>query len=137
MLWFGVGILGGGKTYSLHPEATAPVHHLEEVFIRFAAEEVEAGDFEVAPEVAHVVFLALHRFGVDFGELAVAGLGVEDVFGQRLLFVVFWVALGQVLGLDLLFWLGLDKHLPQTLGGEVVDALVCRSVAEDVGDGLF
>ena len=125
------------ETYSLHPEATATVHHLEEILIRLAAEEVQAGDLEVTPEMAHVVFLAFHRFRVDFGKSAVAGLCAEDVFGERLLFVVFRVALGQVFGLDLLFWLGLDEHLPQTLRGEVVDALVGGGVAEDVGDCLL
>ena len=125
------------ETYSLHPEATAAVHHLEEVFIRLAAEKVEAGDLEVAPEMAHVVLFAFHGLRVDFGKRAVARLRAEDVFGQRLLLVVFRVALGKVFGLDFLLWLRLDKHLPQALGSEVVDALIGGGVAENVGNGLL
>ena len=97
--------LGGGfmrKTYSLHPEAAAAIHHLEEIFVWLAAEEVEAGDLEVTPEMAHVVLLAFHGFRVDVWQFSIAWLGLENVFGERLLVLVLGVTLGQVFRLVLL-----------------------------------
>jgi len=77
--------------------------------------------------VAHVVLLALHGFGVDLGGAVAAGLAAKNLFGN---------ALGLVLLLLGLIGLGLDEHLPEALGGDVLEALVRRSVPEDVGDRL-
>lgn len=114
-----------GKPYTLHPKATTVIHHLEEILVRLGPEEIQAGNLEVGPEMAHVVLLALHSFGVDLGELVGVRLGAQDLLGKT--------RLG---GFGLLLGLGLDKHLPQTLRGNVVEALVSGGVAEDVGDGL-
>lgn len=46
--------------YSFHPKATASVHHFKEVLVLLAAEPAELRNFEIGPEVAHVVGLSLH-----------------------------------------------------------------------------
>lgn len=101
------------------------IHHLEEILVRLGAEEIQAGNLKVGPEMTHVVLLALHGLGVDLGQLVGAGVGAQNLLGKT--------RLG---GFGLLLGLRLDKHLPQTLGGDVVEALVGGGVAEDVGDGL-
>lgn len=102
------------------------IHHLEEILICLAPEEVKAGNFEVGPEVAHVVFLSLHSVGVKLGRLQAVGVGGEDFLGKR------WVS-----RLGFLLRGVVDKHLPETLGGDVVKAFVGGGVAEEVGDGLL
>lgn len=115
----------GKETYTLHPKATAVIHHLEEILVRLGPEEIQAGNLKVGPEMAHVVLLALHRLGVDIGELVGAGVGAQDLLRKA--------GLG---GFGLLLGLGLDKHFPQTLRGNVVETLVGGGIAENVGDGL-
>jgi hypothetical protein len=53
------------RTYSFHPESSAAIHHLEEVFVLFTPKPTKSGDLKIRPEMAHVVLLALHCFGVD------------------------------------------------------------------------
>jgi hypothetical protein len=103
------------QTYTLHPKPAAPIHHLEELLILLAPEEIQPGNLKVGPEMAHVVALALH------------GLRVH-VWDARLALVV---------RLDVrVLALGLDKHLPQALGLEALEPLVGRRVAENVGHRL-
>ena len=123
---------GRGKTYPLHPEPAALVHHLEEVLVLLAPEEVQAGDLEVGPEVAHVVLLTLHGVQVDLEQTVAARLAAQYLLGQGRLVV--GVVLGQLL---LLLGLGLGEHLPEPLRRDVVQALVGRGVAEDVGHRLL
>lgn len=101
------------------------IHHLEEIFIGLGTEEIQAGNLEIGPEMAHVVLFALHGLRVNVGELVGAGVGAQDLLGKT-----------RLRSLGLLLGLGLDEHLPQTLRGDVVEALVGGGVAEDVGDGL-
>lgn len=117
-------------TYALHPEATTAVHHLEKVLVLLAPEEAQAGDLEVGPEVAHVVAFALHGLRVYLRQAIATGLGAQDLFrqGRRLR-----VLRGLVV---LRLWLGLDEHLPQALGGQVVHAFVRGGVAPDVWHGF-
>lgn len=116
-------------TYSFHPKSSTAIHHLEELFIFPTSEPTESGDFEIRPEMTHVVFLALHVFGIDIWEGSARWVAAKDVFGQgTLLGFLFFLWL---------FWLRLDEHFPQTLGGDIVDSLVCGCVSEDVRDGFF
>lgn len=114
------------RTYAFHPEASTAVHHLEELFVLFAAEPIKAGNFEVGPEMTHVVRLAFHGLGVDVGQVVAVGVRTQNFFGQR-----------RLVG-DRLFLLldGVDEHLPQALGLEALEALVGGSISEDVGDSL-
>lgn len=120
----------GDVTYPLHPETTAAVHHLEEVLVFLASKEAQTGNLEVGPEMAHVVVLALHSLGVDLGHGVTTGLRAQDFFGQGR---CFWILR---LLLRFGFGLGLDKHLPEALGRQVVHALVSGGVAPDIGDSL-
>lgn len=70
--------------------------------------------------MAHVVLFALHSFRVNLGLLAAQNL--VGKLGRR--------------GLGLLVGLGLDEHLPKTLGSQVVEALVGGGITEDVGDSF-
>lgn len=99
-----------GIAYSLHPESSATIHHLEEIFVFFAPEEAELGNFEIRPEMAHVVLLALHCLWVNVWERCVAWIAAQNFFRQGAFEVriVFWEILGLVL-------LRLDEHFPQTL----------------------
>ena len=118
-------------TYSFHPETTTAVHHLKEILVLLAAEPAELRDLEVGPEMAHVIGLAFHGFGVDFGQAGTAGVGTQDLLGERGLVVRVVFAR---LGCGLLS--RLNKHLPEALRGDVIKSLVGGSVAEDVGHGL-
>lgn len=109
----------GTGTYSLHPKSTTPIHHLEEILILFTPKPTQARDLKVRPEMAHVVFLALHSFGVDIWEGSARGVATEYFFGEGTLVV--GVVFGDFFGL---FGLWLDEHFPETLGSEVVDSLV-------------
>lgn len=132
-LWsaFGVSsLLHPRSTHSFIPESTTAVHHVEEVLVRLAAEPIQARNFKVTPEMAHIVALAFHSLRVDVVEVLVTGFGQENLVGKLLLLLL----LG--LGWGLLLRGALQEHLPQALGLEVVLALVCRRVAENVGNGL-
>lgn len=91
-------------TYSFHPEAATPVHHLEKVVVLLAAEPAELGNLKVGPEVAHVVLFPLHRLGVN-GRQA-ARLSLENLLGQRRVGVVA-LLLGRILRLH--------EHFPEAL----------------------
>ena len=118
-------------TYSFHPETTTAVHHLKEILVLLAAEPAEFRDLEVGPEMAHVIGLAFHGLGMDFGQTSTAGIGTQDLLGERgfVVRVVFGC-----LGCRLLS--RLNKHLPEALRGNVIESLVGGSVAENVGHGL-
>lgn len=120
-----------GCTYSFHPETTTTVHHLKELLVFLAAEPAQLGNLEVRPEMAHVVRLALHGFRVDFRQASTTRICAHDLFGQ-------WGLVVGIILRNLWRWLlsRLNKHFPETLGGNVVEALVSRSVAEDVGYSL-
>lgn len=120
----------GQNTYPFHPESTASVHHFKELLIFLAAEEAQARNLKVGPEVAHVVALTLHSLGIDIWKTITARVGEQNLFGQRRCFRV-----GRSI---LLFWLGLglDEHLPQSFGLETLEAFVGSRVAPDIGDGL-
>ena len=117
------------KTYSLHPESTTLIHHLEEILIFLAAEPRQAGNLKVGPEMAHVVLLALHRLRIDIWEVV---LSIEKLSWDwwAVVWIVLWLRLW-------LIWLWLDEHLPQALGGDVVDALICGCITPDVWHGLL
>lgn len=112
-------------TYSFIPKATASVHHSEEIFVLLATEPIQTSNFEVTPEMAHVVAFSFHGLRVDILQIVVTRIGLQDLVGQFALVVLLWD-----------FWLLrlLQEHLPQTLGFQVVLALVGGRVAEDVGD---
>lgn len=119
----------GLVTYPLHPESSTAVHHVKKVIIFLAPEPVQSCNLEIAPKVAHVVRFAFHAFRVDVGQRSRSGFRVHDFFGQRLL--VLGIFLWQIL---VLFDFGFfDKHFPETLGSQVVRALVSRGVPEDIG----
>lgn len=114
----------GRKTYSFHPEPARTIHHLEEVLILLRPEPVEASNFKVRPEMAHIVPLALHGLGVDIGKGASARFRPEDILRHRLLAIgVLGVVLGQILGFEgstaifggavlVKTFFRLDEHLP-------------------------
>ncbi len=120
-----------GKSHPLHPKPSTSVHHLEKVLVRLTPEPVQPGDLEVAPEMTHVVRLILHRLRVDVGEQSTTGFRLQNLLGQG--WLVTWVVRGDRLGI---LRGRLDEHLPQPLGGEVVDPLIGRRVPEDVGHGF-
>lgn len=76
--------------------------------------------------MAHVVLLGLHRLAVDVGQRVALRVGAKHLFGQRLVLL-------DLLGLRLD---RVDEHLPKALRLDVVQTLVGRGVAEDVGDRL-
>ena len=76
--------------------------------------------------MAHVVALAFHSLRVDVLQIVVAGFSLQDFIGQFVLLVLLRWNLW-------LLWL-LQEHLPQTLGLEVVLALVCSCIPENIGD---
>jgi len=102
------------------------IHHLEEILVCLAPEEVKSGNLEIGPEMAHVILFTLHGVGIHLGRLVVTGVSTEHLLWH--------VGVGH---LGLLVGWGVDKHLPETLGGDVVEALVGRGVAENVGDGFL
>lgn len=80
--------------------------------------------------MTHIIAFVLHALGINVWQRTGAGLGVQNLF--RELFLVLWIVFGEIF---LVFvFLALDEHFPEALGGNVVHALVCRGVAEDVGD---
>jgi hypothetical protein len=120
-------------SYSLHPETSTAVHHLEEVLVLLTPEPVKSGNLKVTPEMAHVVCFALHGLGIYIWDGARAGLCTKNVFRERLL--VLWVVLGQFV--RWLLRLGLEEHVPEASIGNVVDAFVGRGVSEDIRYCLF
>lgn len=135
-------------THPFHPEATGAIHHLEEVFILLASEPVQSRNFKVGPEMAHVVDLALHGFGINLRQRTLTGLGLQYVLGQwlRLAIRILGVFLGELVrgnGAGLwrtilvvtFFWL--EEHLPQALALQAVLSLVRGSISEYVGHRLF
>ena len=117
------------KTYSLHPESTTLIHHLEEILVFLAAEPRQTGDLKVGPEMAHVVLLALHRLRIDIWQVV---LSIKKLPWN------WWAVVWIVFRLGLwLVWLWLDEHLPKALGGDVVDALICGCVTPDVWHSLL
>lgn len=52
-------------TYTFHPKPPTTIHHLEKVFILFTSEPAEFGDFEVGPEMAHIVLLSFHSLRIN------------------------------------------------------------------------
>lgn len=117
------------KTYSLHPESTTLIHHLEEILVFLAAEPRQAGDLKVGPEMAHVVLLALHCLRINIWQV---------VFSIEKLPWNWWAVVWIVLWLGLwLVWLRLNEHLPQALGCNVVDALICGCVTPDIWHGFL
>jgi hypothetical protein len=115
-------------TYPFIPETATPVHHGEEVFVFLAAEPIQSSNFEVTPEMAHVVALAFHSLRVDVLQIVVTGFSLQDFIGQFVLLVL--------LRWNLWLLRLLQEHLPQTLGLEVVLALVCGRISENVGNCL-
>ena len=114
-------------TYSLHPETSAPVHHIEEVFVLLAPEKVEARNLKITPKVAHVVRLAFHGLRVDFRKRTFSRFIPPDFLGQLLLLLFLrFLFLGR----------GVEEHLPEPLGLELVLVLVGGRVTEYVGHGL-
>ena len=120
------------SSYTFHPKPSTAIHHLEEVFVLLTSKPTEFGDFEIRPEMAHIVLLPLHSFGIDGWERSSRWVTPEDLFRQRV-FVV-WIVFWQLFRL---LWLRLDEHFPKTLGGQVVDSLVCGCISEDVRHSLF
>lgn len=113
-------------THPLIPETTTAVHHIEEILVFLASEPIQARNLKITPEMAHVVAFTLHGLGVDVIKVVGVRVGLQDLFRQLLLCIGRGLWLGH----------GLQEHLPQTLGLEVVLALVSCGVPEDVGDGL-
>lgn len=120
--------VGRHSTYPFVPESTTSVHHGEEIFVFLAAEPIQASNFEVTPEMAHVVALAFHGLRVDVLQVVVARVSLQNLVGQfALVFLLRWNFW--------LLWL-LQEHFPQTLGFEIVLAFVSSRIPEDVGDCL-
>jgi hypothetical protein len=115
-------------TYPFIPETATSVHHGEKVFVFFAAEPIQAGNFEITPEMAHIIALAFHSLRVDILQIVVTGFSLQNFVGQFVLLATF--------GWNLwLLWL-LQEHLPQTLGLQIILAFVCGCIPENVGDCL-
>lgn len=96
------------STHSFIPESTTAVHHVEKVLVRLAAEPIQARNFEVTPEMTHVVTFAFHGLGVDVIKVLVTGFGQENLIGKLLLLLL-------RLGRLLLLGGALEEHLPQAL----------------------
>lgn len=107
-------------TYPLHPESSTAIHHLEEVLVLLTPEPAESSDLKVRPEMAHVVLLPFHCLEVDIWNGDMVWVASQDLFRQRVLeiWILFWNVLGWI-------WLRFDKHLPQTLGGQIIYSFVC------------
>ena len=118
-------------TYSLHPEPPAPIHHLKKVVVCFTPKPVESGNLKVAPKMTHVIDLPFHGLRINIRQCALPSFSAEDFFGERRL--ILGIVGDQRLG----FFGWLAKHLPQTLGGEIIDSFISRCVPKYIGDGFF
>lgn len=116
-------------TYSFHPEASALIHHLKELFVLLASEPVQTRNLEITPEMAHVIFLAFHGLGVNLLEIVLARVSLQDLLRQLDLLLLF--------RLGFLLWGIFEEHLPQSLGLEVVLALIGGGISEDIRNSLF
>lgn len=116
------------EAYSLHPKSSTAIHHLEEVLIFLTSEPTESCNLKIRPEMAHVVFLSLHRFWVDIWQRGAGWVTTKNFFWERIL-GLFWLLL--------FFGLRLHKHLPQPLGSKVVHSLVCGGITENVWYSLL
>lgn len=116
-------------TPPLHPKPSTAIHHLEELLVFFAPEPIQSGNLEIAPKMTHVVSLAFHGLGVNFGRCFKPRIGIQHLLRKRLRFV-FLIQVGRLF-LLLPLW-SLEKHFPQALGSNVVRSFVSGGVAEDI-----
>jgi hypothetical protein len=119
-------------THPLHPEPSTSIHHLEEIVILFASKPIQPCNLEIAPEMTHVVGFPFHVVGIDIVQVSLAWLSAHNLLWQWLVVFVFLLFI-------LFFLFGLlliDKHLPETLRGDISVALEGRRIPEDVWHGL-
>merc|ERR1711939_367414 len=85
-------------------------------------------NLHIRPEMTHVVFLSLHCLRVDIWKRGTRWVTTEDLFRESML---------GIFRLLLFFRLWLNKHLPQALGGQIIDSLVCGGISEDIWYSLL
>lgn len=113
-------------TYSFRPETPTLIHHLEEVLIGLASEEIQPRNFEITPEMTHVVFFVLHGFRIHIRELSAIRVQLQHLLREFIEFGLLW----------LLFRL-LKEHLPHSLRREIIGSFICRCVAKQIGYGFL
>lgn len=113
-------------THPFCPETTTLIHHLEEVLIRLASEEIQPRNFEITPEMTHVVLFVLHRFRIHIRELSTIRVQLQHFLRELIVFGLLW-----------LLFRPLKKHLPHSLRREVIGSFIRRCVTEQIGHSFL